>query len=199
MHITLFDWALISLRWVHLFFGVMWLGHLYFLNFSQSQLSPADSGRFRFSALGTMIAGLLYLMIRGHQVKAAGLFGSSWGIFILIGSATGLLMWLNAWFVMRPAANMTAVTQERIARTSRTNLLLSFPLLFFMEAASHLPLNLSESPKLGLLGLLIVVILGALELNALKGKMGPLKSLVGAIHIGVILTLVLLGLCLLLL
>ena len=64
-------------------------------------------------------------------------------------------------------------------------------MLFFMGAASHLPLIVDpEKSKLPLL-LAMVVIIGALQVNALYGKTGPMTTVRGVIHSGIALTAIL--------
>jgi hypothetical protein len=59
-----------------------------------------------------------------------------------------------------------------------------------MGAASHLPIMMSETAHLGVLAVVLLVIFGGLEFNALKGKLGPLTSVKGVIHMGFVLALV---------
>ena len=64
-------------------------------------------------------------------------------------------------------------------------------MLFFMGAASHLPIGMSDASNFGLLALILGVIILALEANALKGKMGPMTTIKGVIHCGFALAVVL--------
>jgi hypothetical protein len=64
-------------------------------------------------------------------------------------------------------------------------------MLFFMGAASHLPIRIAEGANLWKVAIANAIILGALEINALKGKTGPMTSVKGVIHCGFALTLVL--------
>jgi uncharacterized membrane protein len=110
-----------SLRWMHFFFGIVWLGHLYFFNFVQTNyekaLSPEQKkavvpqvrGRalwwFRWGAMITLITGLLYLIY--EQLIASDLgfrdwFGTSRGRWITFGAGLGMVMWFNVWFVIWP-------------------------------------------------------------------------------------------------
>jgi hypothetical protein len=64
-------------------------------------------------------------------------------------------------------------------------------MLFFMGAASHLPIAVNPSAHFStLFGVLAVLIL-ALEANALKGKTGPITTVKGVITCGFALTAVL--------
>ncbi len=211
------------LRWFHFFFGVIWIGLLYYFNFVQGaffaetdaatksgaiqKLVPRALFWFRWAAMGTFISGLLYLGMFGHR-NGFEIFSTSWGVAILTGTTLGTLMWANVWFVIWPnqkiviqsatqaasggqALPNAAAAGARAGVASRTNTMFSIPMLFFMGAASHLPFRVSETANLGLLALVLAVIFALLELNALKGKTGPLTSIKGVIHCGFGLALVL--------
>jgi uncharacterized membrane protein len=131
-----------------------------------------------------------------------------YGIFIYTGALLGTLMFLNVWLIIWPIqrsliangqAALTGGTPDAAAAAkapkallaSRTNTLFSIPLLFFMGAARHLPLTIPENFSPGMvLGVLTVIILG-LELNAIKGKLGPMTTVKGVIHCGLGLLVVL--------
>ncbi|HXC61262.1 MAG TPA: urate hydroxylase PuuD [Nitrospiria bacterium] len=117
------------------------------------KLVPRALWWFRYGALVTVLAGIL--LLQGHWQGFGNLFSSSWGIFISIGGLLGLIMFFNVWVFIWPnqkqiirmtteaAANKTAPPPEmaKLARiaylASRTNFVLSFPMLFCMGAASH--------------------------------------------------------------
>jgi len=163
------------LKWLHVFFGLLWIGHLYYFNFTQGafmaqtdastksqafqKLVPIALWWFRWGAMWTFVTGLLML-------HTAGMIGFSlqgdWGVKILTGSLFGILMWFNVWFVIWPkqkiviasatqAANGGSAIPEAPAMAakallaSRTNVLFSIPMLFFMLAASHLPIQIDTS------------------------------------------------------
>src|SRR5207244_13318600 len=92
----------------------------------------------------------------------------------------GRVIWPNQKIVIANAvaiagggkANPVAAGAARRAfLASRTNVVLSFPMLFFMGAASHFTLPASRNR--GLWGLILLVILALLEINALVGTTGP--------------------------
>jgi uncharacterized membrane protein len=211
-----FDGFLFILRWLHFFFGVTWIGHLYYFNFVQGaffaetdaatksnaiqKLVPRALWWFRWGAMFTMLTGVIYLMMRGHRDGFA-IFTTSWGISILTGATLGLLMWANVWFIIWPnqkiviqsatqaasggkAIPEAAAAGARAGVASRTNTLFSIPMLFFMGAASHLPIAVNPNTSLWTLTIAYGVIFLALEANAMKGKLGPMTSIKGVIHCG---------------
>jgi uncharacterized membrane protein len=223
------DFALFSmqgllffLRWFHIFFGVIWIGHLYYFNFVQGaffaetdastksnaiqKLVPRALWWFRYGALGTWLTGVILVTGLYHQIP--GYFSTSRGELILVGMTMATLMFLNVWLIIwpkqkiviqnavdtaagKPANPASAGAGARALVASRTNTLFSIPVLFFMASAVHLPLAVNpETSKLALIAVLAVII-GAIELNAIKGKTGPMTSVKGVIHCGFALTAVL--------
>ncbi len=171
------------------------------------KLVPRALWWFRWAAMFTMVTGVLILGMKGHQL-GMGIFASSWGVTILTGASLGLLMWGNVWFVIWPnqqvviqsatqaasggsALPNAAACGARAGVASRTNTLFSVPMLFFMGAASHFPLNVTAGSSLGTLALVFAAIFLALEINALKGKTGPFTTIKGVITCGFVLTAVL--------
>lgn len=171
------------------------------------KLVPRALWWFRWGAMVTFLTGLLILLLKAHQ-GGWEVFIQPWGIFILIGATLGTLMFLNVWLVIWPNQKMVIASAKQVAGggqafstaatcaaksglASRSNVLFSFPMLFFMGAASHLPLSLSFDASYGLLALVLAVIFGLIELNALFGKTGPLTTIKGVIHSGFAFTAVL--------
>lgn len=212
-----------TLRWLHFFFGILWIGHLYYFNMTQvpffgetdaatksnaiQKLVPRALWWFRWGAMWTLATGLAILSYRGHQ-NGWEIFASSWGVWILTGSAIATLMWANVWFIIwpnqkvviasttdaaqgKPANPGAAAAGSRALVASRTNTMFSIPMLFFMGAASHLPLDISTETSFMPMILVLAIILGAIELNAIKGKIGPLATVKGVITAGFSLTAVL--------
>jgi uncharacterized membrane protein len=225
MEIALFslDGLLFLLRWLHFFFGIIWIGHLYYFNFTQGpffnetdaatksnaiqKLVPRALWWFRWGAMYTLVTGLLILMIRGHR-DGMGIFMTSWGICIMTGFALGALMWANVWFVIWPKQQIIIASATQVAKggqpiaeaaaaaaragiASRTNTLFSIPMLFFMGSASHLPIMIAPDANFTIYWIVLAIILGAIQFNALKGKMGPMATIKGVIHLGFVLALVL--------
>lgn len=209
------------LRWLHFVFGIIWIGHLYYFNFSQTPfMAEADAGTksgviqklvpralwwFRWGAMFTFVTGWLVILYRwGHNPA---MMSTSWGISILTGGILGSLMWANVWFAIWPCQKVVirsatqaaaggqpipeaAARGARAAVASRTNVLFSIPMLFFMGAASHLPVTITAE-SLVAYWIAFAVIAGLIEWNALKGKLGPMSTVKGVIHLGVLLTVVL--------
>jgi len=118
------------LRWLHVFFGILWIGLLYYFNFVQirkmpdipAELKPAIGKHiapealfwFRWSALFTVLAGLGILIARGHdyasEVLSLGLAGGyveadgSGSPYALMGTGVylALIMFLNVWGIIWP-------------------------------------------------------------------------------------------------
>jgi len=125
-----------------------------------------------------------------------------WGLTILTGAAFGTVMLANVWRVIWPnqkivIANAVAIAgggqanaaaagaARRAFLASRTNVVLSFPMLFFMGAASHF--TLPAGGNRGLWAVVLLVILALLEINALVGTTGPTKKPMETVR-GVIVT-----------
>jgi len=166
---------------------------------------------FRWGAMFTFITGWLYLLHRMGQLGGPREFlAQPYGLAILIGGLLGSTMWFNVWFIIWPAQQvvMASATQvkgggqaipEAAARgqrggfASRTNTMLSIPMLFFMGAASHLGWigPLTRATKIGML-LLMVIVIAVAEFNALVGTAGPgkkmLSTLKGTFWAGFVLT-----------
>jgi uncharacterized membrane protein len=112
-------------RWFHFFFGITWIGLLYYFNFVQGpffnetdastksnaiqKLVPRALFWFRWSAMVTFITGWLIIGGKGHTLGSAFLT-SSWGVSILAGGIIGSFMWANVWFIIWP--NQKTVIQS---------------------------------------------------------------------------------------
>jgi uncharacterized membrane protein len=151
-------------RWIHILAGVMWIGLLYYFNFVQVaalKAAQADSTAagitkhvapralffFRWAALVTWLAGAALL---GANFVAAFALQAGYEK-IGIGAWLGTIMLINVWGVIWPnqkkILGIVPATDEvknkarRVAfLASRTNTMLSIPMLFFMAAQSHMAL-----------------------------------------------------------
>lgn len=204
-------------KWLHFFFGIMWIGHLYYFNFTQgasiakvepanirpnvlSKFLPTAMWWFRWGAMWTFVTGLAMLHYSNFPLN------SDWGVKIITGAVFGILMWANVWFIIWPAQKVVIKSNEQLATggaaipeaaalgakallASRTNTLFSIPMLFYMGAASHLPMSI-DTTKQTTWWLILAVIAGGLEINAIKGKLGPMTTVKGVITWGFVLTAV---------
>jgi uncharacterized membrane protein len=149
-------------RWLHFMAGVMWIGLLYYFNFVQvaalkaaaadgtaagitKHVAPRALDFFRWSAVVTWLAGAALL---GNQ------FGNAFTLAngmagIGVGAWLGTIMLINVWALiwpnqqkilgMKPATDEEKNKARRVAfLASRTNTMLSIPMLFFMAGGwSH--------------------------------------------------------------
>ena len=162
------DFGVFFFRWLHVLSAVMWIGLLWYFNFVQipsmpkipddqkpaigKVIAPAALFWFRWGAMATIVTGLILAMMNGYLLESI-LLGLNDGVakhtMIGIGMWLGVIMWANVWMVIWPnqkkALGMVEVGAEEkaaAARTamlfSRTNTLLSLPMLFAMVSAQNL-------------------------------------------------------------
>jgi uncharacterized membrane protein len=150
-------------HWLHVFFGILWIGLLYYLNFVQvptmpkvpAELKKGVTGYiapkvfffFRWSALLTVLTGLA-IAGQAHFLMPALTFSGSGAVNMIgLGMWLALIMAFNVWFIIWPAQKkilgiIEATDAEKAAATpralyaSRTNLLLSLPMLYCMASAN---------------------------------------------------------------
>ena len=155
------DYVPAIMRWLHFMAGIMWIGILYYFNFVQvaalkaaatdntaagitKHVVPRALFYFRWSALVTGLAGAA--LLGPFFVSAFTL--QSGHVPIGIGAWLGTIMLFNVWGLiwpnqkkilgMKPATDEEKAKARRIAfLASRTNTMLSIPLLFFMAAGAH--------------------------------------------------------------
>lgn len=160
-------WFAFLFRWLHVVSGVMWVGLLWYFNFVQipsmpkipdeqkpaigKVIAPAVLFWFRWGAMATIVTGLIVAAMNGYLVEALtlGSDGVAKHTAIGIGMWMGIIMWANVWFVIWPnqkkALGMVEVGADekaKAARTamlfSRTNTMLSFPMLYAMVSAQNI-------------------------------------------------------------
>lgn len=153
------------MRWLHLFFGIVWIGLLYYLNFVQvptmpkipAELKKGVTGYiapnvlffFRWGALLTVLTGLGIAFHNGYGAQALTFQGTGFDGINLIGTGMwlALIMAANVWFVIWPAQQKIlglveasdeakAAAAPRALIASRTNVLLSLPMLYAMVSAN---------------------------------------------------------------
>ena len=153
------------LRFLHVIAGVLWIGLLYYFNFVQiptmpsvpaelkpgvtKHIAPVALFWFRWSALATVIIGLLLAeMTQGGYIARALTLEPGFRT-IGIGMWLGLIMAANVWFVIWPnqkralgivpsADDVKARSASVAMMASRTNLILSIPMLYCMVSQSHI-------------------------------------------------------------
>jgi uncharacterized membrane protein len=153
-------------RWLHILSGVMWIGLLYYFNVAQIPAlaaAAADKGGpggagitkyvapralfwFRWAAVATWLTGAWYLTRSGAFDDALMLREGS--RVIGIGAWLGTIMLFNVWVLIWPnqkkILGIVAASDEQKAQArktalyaSRTNFILSIPMLLCMGSASH--------------------------------------------------------------
>jgi uncharacterized membrane protein len=116
-----------TFRWMHVVFGILWIGLLYYFNFVQirkmpeipNELKPAISKYiapealfwFRWAALFTVLAGIGIALLRGRDyaesvfslglMKSAGIYNPA-NTLMGIGIWLAIIMFLNVWGIIWP-------------------------------------------------------------------------------------------------
>jgi len=152
---------------------------------------------FRWGAMITFITGWLYLLHRMGQFGIQPFFATSYGWAIFMGGVIGSLMWFNVWFIIWPAQQVVMASAARVKEggqaipdaaargarggvASRTNTLLSIPMLFFMGSASHFAFFTPTARPAKIIMLIVfLVILAIVEGNAVVGPATPDKASAG--------------------
>ncbi len=162
---TFWSWLF---RFIHVVVAIMWIGLLWYFNFIQipnmpkipdeqkpaigKVIAPAALFYFRWAAFATVLSGLILAGLNGylHDAMTLGIAsGGGKNAAIGIGMWLGLYMAFNVWFIIWPnqkkALGIVECEPEvkaKSARTamlfSRTNTLLSLPMLLSMVAAQNL-------------------------------------------------------------
>ena len=159
-------WLAFAFRWLHVMVGVMWIGLLWYFNFVQIPSMPKISDEhkpaiskviapealfwFRYSALLTVVTGLIVAWLNGYGHDAL-MLGEGYQA-IGIGMWLAIIMAINVWFVIWPnqkrALGIVDAEPEVKAKsakvamlTSRTNTLLSVPMLYLMVAQQNVGLG----------------------------------------------------------
>ena len=159
---------LFFVRWLHVLSAIMWVGLLFYFNFVQTPtvpkipedlrpaiprfIMPEALFWFRWAALSTIIWGLLLAWMNGYLVDALAIGltdGSGRSAAIGIGMWFGLIMAYNVWFIIWPKQQIAlglveadASLKPAAGRTamlfSRTNTMLSIPMLYAMVSAQNI-------------------------------------------------------------
>src|SRR5690606_8750831 len=144
-------------RWLHTFFGVLWIGLLYYFNFVQipnmakipdeqkpaigKVIAPAALFFFRWAAAATVLMGLIIAWQNGYLIDALTLsLAEGQAVLVIgIGMWLGIIMFLNVWGVIWPNQKKAlgivpadADAKKKAGRiamlASRTNTMLSIPM-----------------------------------------------------------------------
>ena len=152
--------------WLHVLSGITWIGLLYYFNFVQTpalaaaakdQGGPGGAGItkyvaprallwFRWGAVATWLTGAAYLAHTGLFIPAFTLQGGA--MVIGVGAWLGTIMAINVWVFIWPnqkkvlglveaTADQIAKARKVAAMASRTNAMLSIPMLMSMVAFGH--------------------------------------------------------------
>jgi len=155
-------------RYIHVIVAIMWIGLLWYFNFVQipnmgkipdeqkpaigKVIAPAALFYFRWAAALTVLSGLILALLNGYLHDAMTLSIGS-GVpkhtAIGIGMWLGVIMAFNVWFVIWPnqkralgivecEPGLKAKSAKTAMLFSRTNTLLSLPMLLAMVAAQNL-------------------------------------------------------------
>ena len=113
-------------------------------------IAPAVLFYFRWAALATIVTGLIVAYLNGyvHDAMILGIGSGGKNTAIGIGMWLGIIMAFNVWFIIWPnqkkvlgIVEATAEEKAKAARTaflaSRTNTMLSIPMLMSMVGAGH--------------------------------------------------------------
>ena len=149
-------------RWAHLVAGITWIGLLYYFNLVQmpalkdagadgtapgitKHVAPRALFWFRWAAVATWVAGAWLL---GKGFVDAFLLRDAYAA-IGVGAWLGTIMLFNVWVLiwpnqqkilgMKPASDAEkAIARREAMLASRTNMMLSIPMIFFMaNGLSH--------------------------------------------------------------
>ena len=158
-------WSLVV--WLHVIFGVLWIGLLYYFNFVQvpavgaaladeggpgpaainKYVAPRALWWFRWGALGTWLTGAAALEIMGVGIGNAFTLQGD-GLVIGLGAWMGTIMLFNVWVLIWPnqkkILGIVEASADEIAKAkgvalmaSRTNTFLSIPMLMCMVGQGH--------------------------------------------------------------
>lgn len=149
-------------RWLHIFFGITWIGLLYYFNFVQiptmpkipaelkpgvsKHIAPAALFFFRWGAAATVVTGLIVAWNAGYLHEA--LLLKPGFELIGLGMWLALVMAFNVWVFIWPAQKkalglvpaedaVKAAAATRAMMFSRTNTLLSIAMLYCMVNANN--------------------------------------------------------------
>ena len=161
-------WFTFLFRWLHVMSGVMWIGLLWYFNFVQvpsmpgipddqkpaitKHIAPKALFWFRWAALSTLVTGLILAAMSGYLGDALALglkSGVARDAAIGFGMWFGTIMAFNVWMIIWPnqkkvlgmveaSADEKKVAARMAFLASRTNTMLSIPMLYAMVSAQNI-------------------------------------------------------------
>jgi len=168
------------------------------------KLVPRALAWFRWSALVTFLTGAAIIGDRiGRAPEGTSAWSTPWAITILTGALFGTVMLINVWGVIwrnqkvviasaKAAASggqanaAVPAAARRAFLASRTNVVFSIPMLFYMGAASHYTLPAGGNQAAFWAG--IIVLIALVEITALPATTGvttkPIEKISGVIVTG---------------
>ena len=166
MEFVSYDWWAFFVRWLHIISGVMWIGHLWYFNFTQTPTMPKIPQElrpaivryilpealfwFRWGAMAMIVTGLIVAWLGGFIVQAITLGIGQHNLhhtLIGFGMWLGAITWFNVWFLIWPnqqkVIGLVTTTPDEVNTTrriaglaSRVNTMLSIP-MFYAMASIH--------------------------------------------------------------
>src|SRR3954471_10628793 len=116
-----YNWWAFFFRWLHVLSAIMWIGHLWYFNFTQMPtmpkipdelkpavgkfIAPAALFWFRWGAVATLVTGVILAFMNGYLFEALGLgLGDHVRKHTAIGFGMwlGIIMFINVWAVIWP-------------------------------------------------------------------------------------------------
>jgi uncharacterized membrane protein len=142
----------------------------------------------------TFLAGVALLLVRLDVFGGDVVFASPYGFAVLTGGILGTVMFINVWAVIWPNQKIVIGSARAVAEggspdpradaatrraflASRTNVVFSIPMLFFMATSGHGGFLFRESSGGERLAywLIFAALAALVEANALVGRTGPAK------------------------
>lgn len=125
-------------RLLHIWFGIVWIGTLYYFNFMQTpfmaeadaatkpgvltKLLPRAMWWFRWAAKVTFITGLVLFWYKyWDSMKGGDLLGGGGGLLITLGMLFGITMYLNVWCIIWPAQKIVIQNAKDVAEGKPAN------------------------------------------------------------------------------
>lgn len=120
-------------RYLHVWFGIIWIGVLYYFNFIQTPFfAETDAGTksgaiqklvpralwwFRWAAMFTFLTGLVLLHVRWFRTAEdfTNIWAGAGGWTMVMGSLLGITMFLNVWLIIWPNQKILIASTTAVA------------------------------------------------------------------------------------